>query len=519
MKIYLVGGAVRDELLGVPINDRDWLVVGGNEKYFIDKDFKKVGKDFPVFLHPENNEEYALARKERKVSEGYNGFECVFDETVTIEEDLLRRDLTINAIAKSEDGEIIDPYNGQRDIEKKQLRHVSSHFVEDPLRVLRVARFLARYHHMGFVIADSTMQLMKDISSSGELDTLSSERVLLEMKKAFEEESPSQFFYTLRECGALKELMPEIDCLFGVPQRADYHPEIDTGIHTMMVLDQAKELSKSNFNVMFSALVHDLGKGVTPEEILPQHIGHELAGKPIVESFCNRLKTPLYTKRLSMLVAELHLRVHNSKSLQAKKLYNLLMEMNIFKDEKMYKDILVSCKADARGRTGFEDVEYPQLEYISHIVEYLKDNKKEINKKAVESVEKLILENRLSANKKGDFIAEEIKSLMINKIREAISLLPSNVNKLYEENISKIVSFKDLNIEQKLSMFDSLKITQGLVIFDTVVNMHKSPSEFDYIRDIAKKYMSIKGDEFLKEGLKGKEISDAIMRKKRNVLG
>jgi tRNA nucleotidyltransferase (CCA-adding enzyme) len=516
--IYLVGGAVRDELLGVPVNDRDWLVVGGNEKHFIEKGFKKVGQDFPVFLHPSNGEEYALARKERKISEGYSGFECVFDESVTIGEDLYRRDLTINAIAKDKNGMIIDPYGGQDDIKERKLRHVSDHFIEDPLRVLRVARFLARYKHLGFEIADSTMDLMKTIASSGELNSLSSERVLLEMKKAFEEKSPSQFFYTLRECGALKELMPEIDCLFGVPQVAKYHPEIDTGIHTMMVLDQAKSLSNSNFDVMFAALVHDLGKGVTPDDILPRHIGHELAGKPLVEDFCNRLKTSSYTKKLSMLVAELHLRVHGSNTIQAKSLTRLLMEMNIFKDDKMYKDIVVACKADARGRTGFEDVNYEQLEYIFHIVDYLKKNKKNINKKAVDTVNKLILDNKIAANEKGLFIAKEIHGLMIGATREAIALLPSNIEKLYNKNISGLIRFNELTIEEKISVFNNLKIQDGMMLFDKIIDMHGNHDNFDHIKDVAKKYASIRGDEFLKKGLRGKEISEAILSKKKKVL-
>ena len=248
MKIYLVGGAVRDKHLNLPVSDRDWLVVGGNENHFLDNGYQRVGKDFPVFLHPENSEEYALARKERKVSKGYQGFEFQFDESVTIEEDLIRRDLTINAMAEDKDGNLVDPFNGMEDLKNRKLRHVSEHFREDPLRVLRIARFMARYSKLGFEIHEDTMNLMKEISKTDELEYLSSERVLLEMSKAFKENEPSQFFYVLRKCGALKKLMPEIDCLFGVPQTKEYHPEVDTGIHVMMTLDQSKKVSDGNFN-------------------------------------------------------------------------------------------------------------------------------------------------------------------------------------------------------------------------------------------------------------------------------
>ena len=291
MNLYLVGGAVRDKLLGYPFTEKDWVVVGATPEEMIEQGFRQVGSDFPVFLHPKTKEEHALARTERKSGPGYKGFQCFSDTSVTLEEDLSRRDLTINAIAEDNEGNLIDPYGGQRDIANKILRHVSDAFVEDPLRVLRVARFAARYQHLGFTIAPETLALMTAITSSGELQHLTPERVWVETNKGLGERSPRTYIEVLRHCGALKVLLPEVDQLFGVAQRADYHPEIDTGIHVLMALDQTAALDDDSA-ARFAVLVHDLGKGITPKDVLPKHSGHEERGVELVNALCDRLKAP-----------------------------------------------------------------------------------------------------------------------------------------------------------------------------------------------------------------------------------
>jgi len=363
MKTYLVGGAVRDELLGYPYKERDWVVVGATVDEMLAAGFQQVGKDFPVFLHPETKEEYALARTERKTAAGYKGFDVHASPDVTLEEDLVRRDLTINAIAKDENGEIIDPYGGVGDIEDKLLRHVSSAFSEDPVRILRIARFLARYHHLGFSIADETMQLMKDMVDAGEVDALVPERVWQEMKKALSEKTPTAFITTLRDCGALKRILPELDCLFGVPQPEEHHPEVDTGIHTLMVLEQACKLSDET-DVRFAALLHDLGKGTTPKQEWPRHIEHEARGAKIVLEVCQRLRIPNEYRDLAERTARFHLHFHRALELKPSTVVKTLEQLDAFRKPERFEKFLLASEADARGRPGYENEEYPQGDYL-----------------------------------------------------------------------------------------------------------------------------------------------------------
>ena len=363
MKIYRVGGAVRDKLLNYPSDENDWVVVGATPQKMIDLGFVPVGSDFPVFIKPDTGEEYALARTERKSGHGYQGFTFHAAEDVSLEEDLVRRDLTINAMAEDPDGSLIDPYGGQRDLNDKLLRHVSDAFTEDPLRVLRVARFAARYHHLGFTIAPETLALMSSITASGELDYLVAERVWKETERALCERSPDIYIETLRQCGALKALFPEVDCLFGVAQRADYHPEIDTGIHILMALQQSVKLSDSSA-VRFSVLVHDLGKGITPEHILPSHSGHEARGVTLVDSLCDRLKVPNNIRQLALAVTEYHLLCHKAMQLEPEIIVNLLKGIGALKSAAKLEDFILCCMADARGRTGFEQRDYPPADYL-----------------------------------------------------------------------------------------------------------------------------------------------------------
>ena len=363
MQIYLVGGAVRDSLLNYPSSENDWVVVGATPEQMTDQGFKPVGQDFPVFIHPKSSEEYALARTERKSGHGYKGFEFYTSIDVSLEEDLIRRDLTINAMAQDNAGNIIDPFGGQQDLEKKRLRHVSEAFTEDPLRVLRVARFAARYHHLGFTIASETMTLMKSIVAEGEMAFLVAERVWKETSRALTERSPQVFIQVLRDCGALKALFPEVDALFGVPQRADYHPEVDTGIHTLMALEQSVKLSESSA-VRFSVLVHDLGKALTPETVLPSHRGHEKSGLPLVKALCDRLTVPNSHRQLAMAVTEYHLHSHKAKELKPATILKLLQNIGALRDDRRLSDFLYCCEADARGRTGFEDITYHARDYL-----------------------------------------------------------------------------------------------------------------------------------------------------------
>jgi len=363
MKIYLVGGAVRDEILGYPFKEKDWVVVGATVDDMIAAGYQQVGKDFPVFLHPETKEEHALARTERKTAAGYKGFEVHASPDVTLEDDLIRRDLTINAIAKDENGEYVDPYNGIADIKNKILRHVSNAFAEDPVRILRIARFMARYAHLGFSIADETIELMKEMVLAGEVDALVPERVWQEMQKALTEKTPTAFITTLRVCGALERILPELDCLFGVPQPIEHHPEIDTGIHTLMVLEQACLLSKAG-DVRFAALVHDLGKGTTPKKEWPRHIAHEARGADIVKKVCQRLRIPNEYRDLAERTARFHLHYHRALELKPATIVKTLEQLDAYRKPERFEKFLLASEADARGRTGYENKDYPQGNYL-----------------------------------------------------------------------------------------------------------------------------------------------------------
>jgi tRNA nucleotidyltransferase (CCA-adding enzyme) len=363
MQVYLVGGAVRDALLGLPVKERDWVVVGSTREELLSLKYKEVGRDFPVFLHPDSHEEYALARLERKVSPGYRGFSVEFGPEVTLAEDLARRDLTINAIAQSTDGSMLDPYGGRRDLEARVLRHVSPAFIEDPVRILRVARFAARFAPLGFRIAPETLALMRAMVERGEVDALIAERVWQETEKALREPSASTFFRVLRECGAMKAIYPEIDALFGVPQPPQWHPEIDTGVHTLMVLDQAAALS-ADLKVRFAALVHDLGKGTTSREEWPSHRGHEERSVALIESLSARLRLPSEYRELGVIVARYHGNVHRAFELRPKTILDMLEKTDAFRRPQRFDAALLACEADSRGRLGLEKSAYPQREYL-----------------------------------------------------------------------------------------------------------------------------------------------------------
>lgn len=362
MKNYLVGGAVRDQLLGLDIKDRDYVVVGATPQQMVDKGFRPIGKDFPVFLHPKTHEEYALARTERKTAKGYHGFAFNTDVSVTLEDDLARRDLTINAMAQdTQTGEITDPYNGQQDLKDKVLRHVSDAFAEDPVRILRIARFAARYAYLGFSVHPKTNQLMQQMVKNGEVDALVAERVWQELRKALNEKTPSEFIKVLRACGALKVLFPEFNQLFGVPQTKIWHPEIDTGIHCMMAMDKAANLAN---DTAFAVFNHDLGKGITPKEILPSHKGHEAGGIPLVKSVCERLKVPSQYKRLALIVCRWHLHSHTAYELKASTINKLFNSTGAYQQPAQFEKFLQACQADATGRLGMEFKEYPQADYL-----------------------------------------------------------------------------------------------------------------------------------------------------------
>ena len=366
MKRYLVGGAVRDALLGLPEGDRDWVVVGAQPQELLDAGYLQVGRDFPVFLHPRTREEHALARTERKTASGYRGFEVHADPSVTLEDDLLRRDLTINAIAHDEAGTLIDPHGGQRDIADKVLRHVSAAFVEDPVRILRLARFAARFD--GFTVADETMALMRRMVESREVDALVPERVWQELARGLMAATPSRMFAVLRECGALARLLPEVDRLWGVPQRADYHPEVDTGVHLMMVLDMSARLNGS-LPVRFACLGHDLGKGTTPADVLPRHLGHEQRSVALVREVCDRLRVPLACRELAEVVAREHGNVHRSGEFNAPAVLRLLERCDAIRRPDRFNEMLLACECDARGRLGLEESAYPQRRRLGRALE------------------------------------------------------------------------------------------------------------------------------------------------------
>jgi len=359
---YLVGGAVRDSLLGYPFHERDWVIVGATPQQMLELGYQQVGKDFPVFLHPQTKEEHALARTERKSGKGYTGFTVYAAPDVTLEQDLLRRDLTINAIAQADDGSLVDPFGGADDIKHKVLRHVSDAFAEDPLRVLRVARFYARYAHLGFSVATETQALMQQLSS--ELTTLTPERVWQETAKALSEQTAQAYFQLLYDTGALQALMPELAALWGVPQPPQWHPEIDTGVHTLMVLQQAAVLSP-RLDIRFAALVHDLGKGVTKPELWPAHHGHEHTGLPLIKQLCERLRVPNDCRDLALLVCEYHQLVHRARELKSSTVLKLFDAIDLWRKPERLEAILLCCTADLRGRTGFEQAEYPQAAYLT----------------------------------------------------------------------------------------------------------------------------------------------------------
>ncbi|MDX1516327.1 MAG: multifunctional CCA addition/repair protein [Woeseiaceae bacterium] len=363
MQVYLVGGAVRDELLGIPARERDWCVVGAAPDDLLERGFKPVGKDFPVFLHPESGEEYALARTERKTAPGYHGFHFDTSPDVTIEDDLSRRDLTINAMARDEAGALIDPFGGAADIEALTLRHVSAAFVEDPVRILRTARFAARFHSRGFRIADETLALMQRMVENGEADALVPDRVWKETELALGENDARVFFEALRACGALRAVFPEIDALFGVPQPEKWHPEIDTGLHTMMVLDQASRLS-ADVDVRFAALVHDLGKATTRPADLPSHPGHEKRSVKLIERLAARLPVPRHCRELAKLVAEFHTHCHRAFELRDATIVRVLERCDAFRRPDRFEKFLLTCEADARGRTGLENRDYRQVDLL-----------------------------------------------------------------------------------------------------------------------------------------------------------
>ncbi|USD37031.1 MULTISPECIES: multifunctional CCA addition/repair protein [Ferrimonas] len=364
MQIYLVGGAVRDQLLGLEIKDRDHVVVGATPEQMLAQGYQQVGKSFPVFLHPDSHQEYALARTERKAGHGYTGFDVCADPSVTLEADLLRRDLTINAIAQAQDGSLTDPYGGQQDLEKRLLRHVSGAFVEDPLRVLRVARFAARFHSLGFTVADETLALMRQLAESGELAHLTPERVWSETERALCGPTPRVYFEVLHACGALTVLMPELAALAGVPQPPAHHPEVDSLEHTLLTLNRAAALSPS-VTIRFAALVHDLGKALTPREQWPQHIRHEQLGREPLLALCQRLKVPNACAELAEIACVQHLKVHRAKELKPQTLLKLFDRVDAWRKPERFADLLLVCQADAQGRQGFEQRPYPQADYLS----------------------------------------------------------------------------------------------------------------------------------------------------------
>lgn len=367
MKTYLVGGAVRDRLLGLAVKDRDHVVVGATPQDMLRAGFKPVGKDFPVFLHPQTNEEYALARTERKTGRGYHGFAFDTDPTVTLEDDLRRRDLTINAIAQDADGGLIDPFGGAADLRKGLLRHVSPAFAEDPVRVLRVARFAARYASRGFRIAAETLDLMRAMVREGEVDHLVPERVWAETRKALVEHTPSAFLRALRDGAALARIMPEVDALYGVPQRADFHPEIDTGVHVEMVMDMAARLSPGDALIGWCALTHDLGKALTPVAALPKHVGHEHAGIAPLRALAARLKVPAEYVALGESVCRLHLLAHTAFELRPKTVLELFESLDAFRQPRRLPQFLIACAADKRGRLGMGEDDYPQARYLTEL--------------------------------------------------------------------------------------------------------------------------------------------------------
>lgn len=413
MQKYLVGGAVRDQLLGLSVHERDWVVVGETPAAMLKQGFRAVGKDFPVFLHPDSREEYALARTERKTAPGYKGFAVHADADVTLEQDLLRRDLTINAIAMTPEGEIIDPYGGRDDLKNRLFRHVSPAFAEDPVRILRLARFAARFQHLGFKVAPETSDLMRTMVNNGEVDHLVAERVWAELHKALTEKSPSAFFEVLKDCGALAKIFPEIDNLFGVPQPPKYHPEIDTGVHVLMALEQAALLTLKP-EVRFAAVMHDLGKGLSPKEDLPHHRGHERSGLPLLENLCQRLRVPTAFKSLAMLVMQYHTHCHKAFEMRPGTVADLLTSLGAFKlHHNHLQDFLLACEADAKGRAGLENQPYPQAAYLLTLAQA----GAEVDTQQV-----------IADGLQGAEIGEAVRRLRIQAITDKMKSISNNVN-------------------------------------------------------------------------------------------
>jgi tRNA nucleotidyltransferase (CCA-adding enzyme) len=409
MKTYLVGGAVRDRLLGLPPGDRDFVVVGETQEAMLARGFRPVGSDFPVFLHPQTHEEYALARTERKSGRGYRGFVVDADPSVTLEEDLGRRDFTINAIAQDDAGRLVDPFGGARDLEARVLRHVGPAFAEDPLRVLRAARFMARFAALGFSIAPETMQLMRAMVASGELGELVPERVWQELSRALASATPSAFLRSLRDCGALAVVLPEVDALYGVPQRAEFHPEIDTGVHVELVCDMAARLAPGDAVAGFAALAHDLGKALTPADVLPRHIGHEHAGLAPLRALCERLRVPTGHRRLAEMACREHLNVHRLAELRDDTVHDLLLRCDAFRQPAWIAQLALVCEADKRGRAGHADDAYPQAAELQRLLA------------AALSVRAADLADR---DLQGPALGEALRKARIAAIREARSASP-----------------------------------------------------------------------------------------------
>ncbi len=372
MQVYLVGGAVRDQLLGRTVVERDYVVVGATPEQMLAAGYKPVGSDFPVFLHPQSKEEYALARTERKSGVGYSGFTFYTSPDLPLEEDLIRRDLTINAMALAEDGSIIDPYGGQQDLHNRLLRHVSPAFIEDPLRVLRVARFAARYAPLGFSVAPETLALMQELVNQGEINHLTPERIWKETQRALLEDRADVYFEVLRQCGALKVIMPEVDALFGVPQRPEYHPEVDTGIHTLMTLQRACEAKYSD-RVRFATVLHDLGKALTPADLLPRHAEHEARGVEPIRALCQRLKVPSQYQQLAELVCREHLLCHRVMELRPGTIWRLLQRLDVLRRPERVEEFIQACECDARGRLGLENRPYAQAHFMREAIQQVRN--------------------------------------------------------------------------------------------------------------------------------------------------
>jgi tRNA nucleotidyltransferase (CCA-adding enzyme) len=410
VQFYRVGGAIRDRMLDLEVRDTDWVVTGATPDQMTAAGYRPIGKDFPVFLHPETHEEYALARTERKVTRGYAGFEFHTDPSISIEQDLERRDLTVNAMAEDPSGNLIDPYHGKQDLENRVLRHVSDAFVEDPVRVLRIARFAARFAHLGFTVADETRALVRAIGESGELSALVAERVWSELKKALDEPDPQVFFETLRDCGVLDKLFPEVDDLFGVPQTARYHPEVDTGVHLMMALRQSARLDLDS-ETRFAVLCHDFGKANTPAHILPGHRGHEQRGVALTRQFCERWRVPKAQRDLAVMTCEYHTHIHRMYEMKPSTILDFFEATDALRRPARFSQMTRACVADARGRTGFEDDPYPQAAYANRLLQQLTA---------------LDLSEVTRSGLKGQAMARALRDFRLRHLKQIIEKAPEN---------------------------------------------------------------------------------------------